>query len=367
MHLAACRLDRGEGVGDKAVDPLFPDRAGGQDRRALRQDPHVRRRPRRRRYLLRVASYRPGDQRCWRICRGTARADDLLRPAIPDAPPDARRSGAEFLAVPAAFTSQTGEAHWHALLRARAIENGSFVLAAAQGGTHEDGRATFGHSLMIDPMGKMVAEAGPTGCDLCRRRSGGGVDRRAGGARCSTAGGFELLGRWREPMHLHAVGGHADPLTLVCDSGHEFESSSELCRLRGAGERGSSTVRPAGRPRSRRPIMAPRLGRKTVARPPEMRPAEPRSCRRRAEALPVAMIWDQEKEIRSKLKGLHAAPDRQLGPSSASSCPKRRARSAATTSERRSIYGEASKPDADALREQGIESDPLPVLPDERN
>jgi predicted amidohydrolase len=68
-------------------------------------------------------------------------------------------AGAEVLTVPAAFTRQTGQAHWHILLRARAIENGAFVIAAAQGGLHEDGRETFGHSLVIDPWGKILAEA----------------------------------------------------------------------------------------------------------------------------------------------------------------------------------------------------------------
>ncbi len=67
-------------------------------------------------------------------------------------------SGASFLAVPAAFTKPTGEAHWHVLLRARAIENGCFVFAAAQGGLHENKRETFGHSLIIDPWGKVLAE-----------------------------------------------------------------------------------------------------------------------------------------------------------------------------------------------------------------
>ncbi len=68
-------------------------------------------------------------------------------------------AGAEVLTVPAAFTRQTGEAHWHALLRARAIENGAWVVAAAQGGRHEDGRETFGHSLIVDPWGRIAAEA----------------------------------------------------------------------------------------------------------------------------------------------------------------------------------------------------------------
>ncbi|MEE2690842.1 MAG: carbon-nitrogen hydrolase family protein [Pseudomonadota bacterium] len=69
------------------------------------------------------------------------------------------QAGAGVLCVPAAFTRQTGQAHWKTLLTARAIENGAFVLAAAQGGLHEDGRATYGHSLVIGPWGEILAEA----------------------------------------------------------------------------------------------------------------------------------------------------------------------------------------------------------------
>lgn len=67
---------------------------------------------------------------------------------------------ADVLAIPAAFTRQTGEAHWHVLQRARAIENGAWVIAAAQGGRHEDGRETYGHTLIVDPWGRIVADAG---------------------------------------------------------------------------------------------------------------------------------------------------------------------------------------------------------------
>jgi len=67
--------------------------------------------------------------------------------------------GAQILTAPAAFTRQTGQAHWHVLQRARAIENGAWVITAAQGGKHEDGRETYGHSLIIDPWGRVVAEA----------------------------------------------------------------------------------------------------------------------------------------------------------------------------------------------------------------
>ncbi|MCB8823085.1 carbon-nitrogen hydrolase family protein [Microvirga rosea] len=69
-------------------------------------------------------------------------------------------AGAAFLSAPACFTKQTGEAHWHVLHRARAIETGSFMISAAQGGLHADGRETFGHSLIVDPWGRVLAEAG---------------------------------------------------------------------------------------------------------------------------------------------------------------------------------------------------------------
>ncbi|MGZ6021458.1 MAG: carbon-nitrogen hydrolase family protein [Rhizomicrobium sp.] len=70
------------------------------------------------------------------------------------------QKGALLLTVPSAFTETTGKAHWHVLLRARAIENGAYVLAPAQGGTHANGRKTYGHSLIIAPWGEILAEAG---------------------------------------------------------------------------------------------------------------------------------------------------------------------------------------------------------------
>jgi predicted amidohydrolase len=68
------------------------------------------------------------------------------------------RMGVEVLTSPSCFTRQTGRAHWHALLRARAIENGAYMVAAAQGGDHDDGRETYGHSLIINPWGEVIAE-----------------------------------------------------------------------------------------------------------------------------------------------------------------------------------------------------------------
>ena len=68
------------------------------------------------------------------------------------------QAGAQIIAVPAAFTKPTGEAHWEPLLRARAIETGSFIIAPAQGGPHEDGRSTYGHSMIIGPWGDIRSQ-----------------------------------------------------------------------------------------------------------------------------------------------------------------------------------------------------------------
>jgi predicted amidohydrolase len=129
---------------------------------------------------------------------------DLRFPALYRALAEA---GASFLTIPSAFTRPTGEAHWHVLMRARAIETGCFVLAAAQGGRHESGRETFGHSLVVDPWGRVLAEGGtepgvifadidPAEVTLARSR----VPSLQHGRR------FEILEPMAEPAHLHAVG-----------------------------------------------------------------------------------------------------------------------------------------------------------------
>jgi deaminated glutathione amidase len=117
-------------------------------------------------------------------------------------------AGASFLSIPSAFTKQTGEAHWHVLLRARAIENGCFVFAAAQGGTHENGRETFGHSVVIDPWGRVLAEGGVdpqvvlADVDLAEVAAARGrIPSLQHGRR------FEILEPMAEPTHLHVVGG----------------------------------------------------------------------------------------------------------------------------------------------------------------
>src|SRR6266550_361806 len=153
-------------------------------------------------------SYRPGEMAVvsdlpWGRL-GLTICYDLRFPALYRA---LAETGASFLAIPSAFTRQTGEAHWHVLMRARAIENGCYVFAAAQAGKHENGRETFGHSLVVDPWGRVLAEGGtepgvvfadidPAEVSVARGR----IPSLQHGRR------FEILEPMAEPTHLHIVG-----------------------------------------------------------------------------------------------------------------------------------------------------------------
>jgi predicted amidohydrolase len=132
---------------------------------------------------------------------------DLRFPALYRALAEA---GSSFLAIPSAFTKQTGQAHWHVLNRARAIENGAFVFAAAQGGLHENGRETFGHSLIVDPWGGIIAEAGAEpGVVLASIDPGEVTAARAKIPSLSHGRRFEMNERSEIPPYLHAVRGSA--------------------------------------------------------------------------------------------------------------------------------------------------------------
>jgi predicted amidohydrolase len=128
---------------------------------------------------------------------------DLRFPALYRALAEA---GCMFLAIPSSFTKQTGEAHWHVLNRARAVENGCYVFAAAQGGSHENGRDTFGHSLIVDPWGRVlaegdvdpavvIAEIDPAAVAAARAR----IPSLQHGRR------FEVIEPMAKPAHLHVV------------------------------------------------------------------------------------------------------------------------------------------------------------------
>jgi len=128
---------------------------------------------------------------------------DLRFPALYRALAEA---GSSFLAIPSAFTRQTGEAHWHVLNRARAIENGAYVLAAAQGGKHENGRETFGHSLVVDPWGRVVAEGGTEpGVILAKIDPAEVTAARAKIPSLQHGRRFEMIEPMAEPVHLHSV------------------------------------------------------------------------------------------------------------------------------------------------------------------
>jgi predicted amidohydrolase len=128
---------------------------------------------------------------------------DLRFPALYRALAEA---GATMLAIPSAFTKQTGEAHWHVLMRARAIENGSFVFAAAQGGKHENGRDTYGHSLIVDPWGSIIAEGGTEpGVIMAEINPAEVVSARARIPSLQHGRRFEIVEPLAEPAHLHVV------------------------------------------------------------------------------------------------------------------------------------------------------------------
>jgi predicted amidohydrolase len=154
-------------------------------------------------------SYRPGEQAVlaglpWGLL-GLTVCYDLRFPALYRALAEA---GATMLAIPSAFTQQTGEAHWHLLVRARAVENGCFVFAAAQGGKHENGRETYGHSLIVDPWGRVLAEGGTEpGIVMAEIDPGEVAKARARIPSLQHGRRFEIVEPLAEPTHLHVVRG----------------------------------------------------------------------------------------------------------------------------------------------------------------
>jgi deaminated glutathione amidase len=152
-------------------------------------------------------SYRPGEQAVFGTLPwgtlGLTVCYDLRFPALYRALAEA---GATMLAIPSAFTKPTGEAHWHVLMRARAIENGSFVFAAAQAGKHESGRETYGHSLIVDPWGRILAEGGTEpGIVMADIDLDEVAKARARVPSLQHGRRFEIAEPMAEPAHLHVV------------------------------------------------------------------------------------------------------------------------------------------------------------------
>jgi predicted amidohydrolase len=132
---------------------------------------------------------------------------DLRFPALYRALAEA---GASFITIPSAFTRRTGEAHWQVLMRARAIETGCFVFAAAQGGRHENGRETFGHSLIVDPWGSVLAEAGTEpGVVMARIDPAMVTSVRRSIPSMQHGRRFTVINPDNTPNHLHVVRGNA--------------------------------------------------------------------------------------------------------------------------------------------------------------
>jgi deaminated glutathione amidase len=154
-------------------------------------------------------NYRPGEQAV--LCDlpwgrlGLTICYDLRFPALYRALAEA---GATMLTIPSAFTRQTGEAHWHILVRARAVENGCFAFAAAQAGKHESGRETYGHSLIVDPWGRMLAEGGfEPGVVMAEIDLAEVAKARARIPSLQHGRRFEIVEPMAEPTHLHVIGG----------------------------------------------------------------------------------------------------------------------------------------------------------------
>ncbi len=228
-------------------------------------------------------SYRPGDLAVltdlpWGRL-GLTICYDLRFPALYRALAEA---GATFLAIPSAFTKQTGEAHWHVLMRARAIENGSFVFAAAQGGDHENGRCDVrpfagGRSMGTHPRRRRDR----TGRRVRRHRSGGSLDR---------AQPHPVVAAWPALRNPRADGGADAPArcrsrrvihySLVCQKGHDFDSwFASSAAYDKQVKRGLISCPLCGSAKVEKAIMAPRLARRDKSTP-IVAPVE-ESCPRR--------------------------------------------------------------------------------------
>ena len=215
-------------------------------------------------------NYRPGEQAVladlpWGRL-GLTICYDLRFPALYRALAEA---GASMLAIPSAFTRQTGEAHWHVLMRARAIENGCFVFAAAQGGKHESGRETYGHSLIVDPWGRILAEGGvEPGVVLAEIDLAEVANARARIPSLQHGRRFEMIEPMAEPTHLHVIAGRRMiRYALVCEQGPRLRKLvPNSAAYDKQAKRRAGRLPDCGTAKVEKAIMAPRIAGRASAR-----------------------------------------------------------------------------------------------------
>ena len=280
-------------------------------------------------------------------------------------------SGASFLTVPSAFTRKTGEAHWHTLLRARAIETGCFVFAAAQAGMHENKRETFGHSLIIAPWGEILAEGGvEPGVFLAEDRSRQGRDRaqnRAVAAARPALRHRRSQGRSRTSAPGPGIG--MIRYTLRCERGHAFESwfqSSSAYESPGEAQAGDLPGLRLGQGRARHHGAADRQQEGPRGRRGSAAPRCRAATTEVAAPASTPLMMAQERELRAKLKELRDHIVKNAD-NVGERFPNEARKMHYGDIEHRPIYGEASPDEARSLIEEGVEVSPLPVLPEDRN
>ena len=260
------------------------------------------------------------------------RFPDLFR-ALTDA-------GATALSVPSAFTRPSGAAHWHVLLRARAIEAGAFVIAAAQCGVHADGRETYGHSLVVDPWGEIILEmGGRAGAGVCRNRSL--ASRPSSGAHSNDrAPARDTPGRGDAVIvfDLRCAVGHVFEAWFASSGAYDDQRARDLltCPICGNGDIAKAVMAPN---------VAAKSNRAPVPTPAKVKQALSELARAQAQAIDNS-TW-VGRDFASKARAMHDG-----------------------VIEHAPIYGEVNRAEATALVDDGVPVTPLPfpvVPPNARN
>ena len=276
------------------------------------------------------------------------------------------KAGADFLAIPSAFTRQTGEAHWHVLMRARAIENGCFVFAAAQAGKHEVGRETYGHSLIVSPWGEILAEADGVHPSVIV------ADVRSSDVQQARQRIPSL--QHDRPFQVVRAAGDAGKGSLMiryrlkCKKGHEFEAwFANSAAFDTQEKRGLLSCAHCGTSKVSKALMAPRIAKGGKAKAAAKRARESdRGDGRRGAAKPETQRVAAHRELAAAMRKLRAeveAKSEYVGPRFSEEARKIHYEEVPA----RGIHGEATADEAKALKEEGIEFFPLPTLPEDRN